>query len=333
VVDGSLEDGFDTASLMAALADLGAFGPLGPIGIVYGAGFERNPDLLTALSRRWRLLGNSAVTVRRVKDPGEFQAAAQALGIPVPATDCDAREGWLVKDIGGAGGGHIQRCTADAAHFCAEHRGNKYFQEEKAGRAISALFVANGQGAVIRAFSEQWTSPLPDYPFRYGGAAGPVGLSETVARQCGEAVSGLCRTFGLKGIGSADFIVDGENWWLLELNPRPGATLDIFDDATGVLFRDHLRGLDGELPDAPLHADGVAAAATVYADDEGFAAADGSLLPEWVKDRPRPGTQVPGFSPLCTVLARAESVSQAKDLCAVRGTRARTHYYNKIKGN
>src|SRR5215813_15587319 len=51
-------------SVLAALAD-GA----DPIGVVCGTGFEDRPGLLAAIAQRFPLIGNSADTVARIKDP------------------------------------------------------------------------------------------------------------------------------------------------------------------------------------------------------------------------------------------------------------------------
>ena len=60
------------------------------------------------------------------------------------------------------------------------------------------------------------------------GAARPSSRRDREAAMAA-AVERLTEAFGIKGLASADFLVDGENCHLLEINPRPGATLDIFD--------------------------------------------------------------------------------------------------------
>ena len=51
----------------------------------------------------------------------------------------------------------------------------------------------------------------------------------------------------LVGLNSADFLVDGERSWLLEINPGPGATLDIFEPSEASLFALHMAACAGEL--------------------------------------------------------------------------------------
>ena len=67
----------------------------------------------------------------------------------------------------------------------------------------------------------------------------------------------VAQCFDLKGLGSADFLVNGEDFHLLEINPRPGATLDIFDSEAEPLLRIHLEAvLEQRLPDCPLNLSG-----------------------------------------------------------------------------
>jgi len=175
-LDGDIARGTQWESLSPALAALAAESPSPLLGLVYGSGFEDRPDLLTRIAKRWRVLGNDAATIERLKDPESFFAALHRLGVAHPLTVSGpvARvEGgaWLVKRTGGAGGSHI---GVDAA---ARARGNVYYQERVDGHAVSALFVANGEKARVLGFSEQWTAPCKRSPWRYGGAVRPARLA------------------------------------------------------------------------------------------------------------------------------------------------------------
>ncbi|RUT92049.1 hypothetical protein EOD12_35280, partial [Mesorhizobium sp. M7A.T.Ca.TU.009.02.1.1] len=49
------------------------------------------------------------------------------------------------------------------------------------------------------------------------------------------------RRAGLVGLCSADLIRGPDGYKFIEINPRPGATLDIFDDVDAPLIEAHLR--------------------------------------------------------------------------------------------
>jgi predicted ATP-grasp superfamily ATP-dependent carboligase len=127
--------------------------------------------------------------------------------------------------------------------------------------------------------------------------------------------------FGLTGLVSLDFVVHDGEPLLLEVNPRPGATLDIFDDASGSLFASHVVASTGDNPAAVLKdrwaPPRAAAAAYLYAD--GGALTVGALdWPEWAADRPAPGTQIARGQPLATVTATALTSRDAESLCRER---------------
>ena len=52
---------------------------------------------------------------------------------------------------------------------------------------------------------------------------------------------------GLRGLASADLLVDGADWWLTEINPRPGATLDVLDRRGTPLLAAHIAAEQREM--------------------------------------------------------------------------------------
>ena len=120
-------------------------------------------------------------------------------------------------------------------------------------------------------------------PFRRQPSPGrsSAGRGRRSSRRAAEAVTAAC---GLRGLNSIDFLVDGEAFTLIEINPRPGATLDIFEDCGGALFRAHVDACLGRLPARPLAFEGAAAAAIAYARRD-IAAMPELDWPDWTADR------------------------------------------------
>jgi predicted ATP-grasp superfamily ATP-dependent carboligase len=309
VVEGDFASGFKPQALLDALAQL-ADGRR-PIGLVYSSGFEGNPGLLTAISSRWTLLGNAAETVVRLKDPMEFASLCARFDIPHPET-VTAPPGdpasWLSKRRGGSGGGHIRGASA-------RHDDKRYFQRRIDGVPASALFAADGTRMRVIGWSRQWSSPSPDEPYRYGGAARPCGLPDAVLQSCEFEIAALTAAFKLKGLNSADYIFAGERHWLLEINPRPGAALDVFQGFG--LFDIHIAACRGELLDASAGKSGASAAAIVYANTT-VASVPAIAWPDWTRDRQRMGTKVGAGEPLCTVMAEASDVMDAIAMAQAR---------------
>jgi predicted ATP-grasp superfamily ATP-dependent carboligase len=138
-----------------------------------------------------------------------------------------------------------------------------------------------------------------------------------VEREMGLIVQRIVEATGLKGLNSADFLVDGSRYHLLEINPRPGATIDIFDDADGWLFAAHIAACRGVLPASPAVFDDACAACVVYA-DTGIGKIPHINWPEWALDRQTAGSHVEAGAPLCTVTASAAGPTAAMNLLTAR---------------
>ena len=329
-LDGDISHGMRAPSLFRALRTLAERAPSPILGLVYGSGFEDRPELLTLIAKSWPLLGNDAAKVARLKAPESFFAELDRLGVPHPATASERPAkgaGWLVKRIGGAGGSHIVPCTLKRAAR------NVYYQERVAGRAISALFVANGSDARVLGFSEQWTAPSPRSPWRYGGAVRPAALPQAVARQMALAVIRIARSFEIAGLASADFMVNGGEALLLEINPRPGATLDIFDCGEPPLMRLHLAAArEGRLPPRGLKFEDAMASAIVYA-ETGITVPPGMVWSDWSADRPKPSEWIDKNRPICTVWARSSTILRAKRLVEERICKVLADFQSLSRGD
>jgi len=312
---GSLKDGMRWSQLEPALDALAANAPSPVLGLVYGSGFEDRTGLLAKCGARWTLLGNDASVVAKVKVPEPFFAELARLSIPHPATTSERpgrSKGWLTKRGGGAGGSHV--VLADQS----EGSGPVYFQKKVEGRPVSALFVGNGKAARVLGFSEQWAAPTPTSKWRYGGAVCPADLPGAARRRMTEATERVAAAFQLTGLGSADFLVRGEDAFLLEINPRPGATLDIFDSEDMPLLRLHFDAVgSGRLPDGPLERDDARAAAIVYA-PEAVQVSPEMSWPDWAADQPKGGEWIDKNRPICTVWARSRTKVEARRLIEER---------------
>jgi predicted ATP-grasp superfamily ATP-dependent carboligase len=286
-----------------------------PIGVVYGTGFEDRPRLLQCAAKRWPLLGNSPGVVAKIKDPRIFSAICSDANIPSPEISLRqpaTPSGWLAKRQGGAGGAHIR-----AAEESKDAGGNIYFQRKVPGSPISACFLADGERARLLGFSAQWSSPAPLQPYRYGGAVRPAPLASRTADQLTAAVEKIVAATSLVGLNSADFLVEGERFWLLEINPRPGATLDIFETNEGCLFAQHVSACSGTLATASACAADAKAASIVYAEND-IDSFSVSEWPDWTADRPVAGGTIRAGEPVCTVYACSSVAAGAKHLVEQR---------------
>jgi predicted ATP-grasp superfamily ATP-dependent carboligase len=122
----------------------------------------------------------------------------------------------------------------------------------------------------------------------------------------------------LVGMASFDFmVVDGQPN-LLEVNPRPGASLDVLDDADGRLFSAHVAAALGTgLPGGSPRVTPAKAMAILHA-DRGSLELGAMPWPDWSADRGTEGTFIPQGSPLATVFADAATAEEAQRIASVR---------------
>ncbi len=312
-------------TILTALRRFAARGDVA--GWVAGGGCEGEPELLAEGARTLPLIGCAPAVVARLRDPLDFFGFLAAHGIAHPevrgSTPADP-EGWLVKDATGCGGWHIRRAADVEAPVTAP----RYFQREAAGEPMSATFCANGSEMrllginrlLVRRF--EWSGP-----YVFSGAIGPVALPPAAAQQVGRALRLLASGFGMQGLASLDFLLDGDALQVLEVNPRMPATMALYDGT----FTAHLDAcLHGHLPEPlpPAAMRRVRGFETVWAPralqlgEAGAARLQG--LPD-CHDLPRPGSRFRRGDPLCTVSAEGAGAAEVeRALAAARDAALRS---------
>jgi predicted ATP-grasp superfamily ATP-dependent carboligase len=307
---------FDAVELEATLKEIALQGPLG---LVYGSGFETQPTLLALIERHMPLIGNSVRVVRNMKRAITFFALLDVLNIPRPPVGLQqmsdeelATASWLTKKNGGSGGTHIRRATADIPL-----ESGSYYQQEVQGIPVSLLFAADGMNMKEVGFNQQWLAPTALMPYRYGGAVSHAELPQAVRRQLLTAAQKLTSAVGLRGLNSLDAIMQGERVWVLELNPRLTATFDLYPAEHGQLFELHLQAAAGSLGNWPQLSSKARAHYIVYA-PENIKLPESFDWPQWVADIPAIGALIKAGEPVCTVTAEADTAEQAVTLMAER---------------
>jgi predicted ATP-grasp superfamily ATP-dependent carboligase len=303
-------------------------------GFVYGSGFEAQPDLLQKVAELIPIIGNSPLTLATIKNTSVFFATMQELNIRYPETfetlpDAADLNLYIHKFSGGSGGVHIKPAKSLQTRLADK---SCFFQCKIEGLSVSLLFVANGDDIQVVGFNEQWVYAGEQLPFRYGGAVSHADLSIDVRQQLISAAKLLISAFGLVGLNSLDAIVEktsagDEHVYVLEINPRLSATVDLYSAADEALFDRHMQaclfkqltfGIETEHESA-LCAESKAHA-IVYADFDVELMA-GMVWPNWVTDSPiqvNMPLKVLAGAPVCSVHAFADNADAAKKEVLVR---------------
>lgn len=297
---------FDETQLVAAIDHLARDDQ---IPMIYGSGFDPQPDLLQKLSKNREIIGNPPPLLRFFKDPRRFFHLLQQLKIPFPATRFDLALGgddWLVKSGCSEGGKGVR--------FCADKPLGplEYLQQRLSGPAYSALFLANGREARIIGFNTLWNQGDLERPFLFVGAIHASGLKGHQRQAITRSIRCLVQATGLRGMNSLDFMLSPQGEVLvMEVNPRPSASMALYDDdAPEGLVAAHIRACRGHL--SPIGSPSKIRAFRVITARQNIVAKASDKWPSWCQDRPVDDTVIDPDQPLCTI--RAEGSDEAEVL-------------------
>jgi uncharacterized protein len=287
---------------------------------LYTGGLENYPRLVGRLGELRLLWGNAGKGLREVRQPDRLAHIATQAGLrfprkqrSLPGKELPAR--WLVKRHRSSGGLGVRFAAESDRGKLDRHN---YFQEYVAGQATSAAFVAASGRAALVGVSQQLLGRdvgLEDRPFLYAGSIGPLVLSDDETSRLQSLGRLLGERFGLSGLFGVDFVRSSEDLWLIEVNPRYTASVEVLERATGVSFlaRHAAACQSGELATQPVASLGpLAGKQVVYARENGkVPPAFNELVdkfnrpgePPGIADLPQIGERIVAGQPVATVFA------------------------------
>jgi len=200
----------------------------------YTGGLENHPDVVAHLAATGPLWGCSADSLRSCRDPH----ALRDCGIHTPdvllsPVDFPAHGAWLVKPIHSSGGRGIQ------PWFGGRLPKGCFLHQRVDGLPCSAAFLALPNatlliGASTQFIGESWTGAPP---FAYAGGIAPLELSSQTAQALQQLGETLRMRFALRGLFGVDAVRNRKDWTILEINPRPTASMELFELAgVGSMF-------------------------------------------------------------------------------------------------
>lgn len=312
--------------------------PPGPA--VYGGGLENHPQVLARLAADRPLVGNKPADLATVRQPADLAALAADAGWLFPETFCDpaglpADGSFLRKPTASAGGQGIVRWTAEQLPLPAS-----CWQRFVAGPPFSASLLMLPGRTELLGVCRQFVGLTWCHGPRFGCCGGvelPLpGPDDPLVRPLQRLLETLTSHGRLMGLVGVDFIVQqmaGRSALrpvLIEINPRPTATMELIERRTGVnLAAAHLAACGWSSPRPPTVATagrGVWAKAILFASAPVTITAEldrrlsseairtrSSLETGWplLADCPVIGDQIEAGSPILTVFAAAVTPAAA----------------------
>jgi predicted ATP-grasp superfamily ATP-dependent carboligase len=289
---------------------------------LYTGALENHPRVVEGVARP--LLGNPAAVLRRVRDPRLVHAVLSRHGVRCPeiaGNAPDERRRWLVKPKRSAGGAQIRVWSQGMAWY-ARHG---YVQERIDGDSYAAVYVGCTGGAGLVGVTRQLVGEpwLHAAPFHYCGSVGPVELPASASAALDRMGNALATEFGLRGLFGVDFILNDDEPWPVEVNPRYTASVEVIERATGRrLIAEHAGAFGGPgnfanlPPRAPaIHGKAIlfAPAMTAFPARGPWDAALNAALSDVnvaFADLPRAGAVIDSGAPVLTAFAREDSVAE-----------------------
>jgi predicted ATP-grasp superfamily ATP-dependent carboligase len=283
--------------------------------VAYSGGFESLPELVAEMSVERELLGNSPTTLWAVRDPFRLREVVVSVGLETPPIlppgarpDPDVR--WLRKPVkSGMGYGIVpwDGIVSDDP--------DTIVQRQVQGVPHSASFIANGQAAQVFAVTHQLSGDpaFGAHGFAYVGNLLLPNPDARLVAQLNLLVTALTQAFGLVGLNGIDFVLDGEQVSILEVNPRYSASMELVEAACGApLLAWHAAGCRRQaLPELPKRHDPlVYGKAIVYARRDGILPDTTHWPAKGWRDVPHPGGPVQASFPICTVTAAGPDQEQ-----------------------
>lgn len=208
---------------------------------IFTGGIENYPALVAQWEQLRPSWGTPSESLRRVRDPFLVQNWLSDSPIRYPALSRSFPTGfserrWLKKSLRSAGG--LGVCFALPKHnTCSPEI---YFQQHLEGVPLSACFLATETevhflGATQQLIGFDWLHAPK--PFHYCGNIGPIFFKESVQHSLQNLARTIAQQGSLWGLFGLDLLRDfSGRLWLLEVNPRYTAGMEILERVNNLSF-------------------------------------------------------------------------------------------------
>jgi len=319
------------------------FPDLPAIPFLFTGGLENAPAFLTRLATARPTAAASPASVQAVRDIATLTTAAAAIGLAIPETHTSPARlptdgSYLVKPVASVGGLGISRWHGGPAPTTPS-----LWQRHHSGVPHGVSVLLRDQHppellGVCRSLQARAASGAPGWAYAGSVTVGVPAWSESVVR----LAERLGTRHGLRGaIGIDCLVTPSGEVVVLEVNPRPTASMELFERTAGLcIARRHLDALAFPSPiTTPGQASGhaVSGKAILYSDrtftiTSSLHATFANLAEHWapspalraLADVPRANTHVEPGSPLLTVFADADSEDAVETLLTERLATLRT---------
>jgi len=292
---------------------------------LYTGALENYPDLVDRLATIRPLLGNAGEALRRCRDPFALQTVLGQNGLHFPETrsscaDLPLDGSWLCKTYQGSSGSGVWELDDQDSRQQATDSG-ACFQKRIEGQSAAVVFALGDTSTTTLGMTTQWIGSVAtrSAKFQYAGSLGfGSTISPTIQAQIYTLAQVLAHQFELRGLVGVDLLLDAHRAWIVEINPRYTASVEIIERITGIsAIEAHLAActdnpfdlVNQKIPTNQQHGKAILYAkqeVTINKEFFGWAMTQaGDKLDSRLADIPTLGSIIPTGRPVLTVFASA----------------------------
>ena len=214
-----LTKNLDSKSLLGILKKID---PFNEMSILLGSGFAEtiSEDIISGRKN----YGNNFETIKKIKSKSFFkELRKQKINFPRVSKQPKKNGKWLIKEYQSYGGTKVKLYTS--SKYINK---NAYLQKFINGDLVSVQFFVENQNVEILSICDQITKKSKKGLFLIKSLVTKK-IKTNLSKKIHSLVKKVSKTFSLKGINNLDLIMQGENFFLLEVNPRPGLSTNILN--------------------------------------------------------------------------------------------------------
>lgn len=219
-----------------------------PLFCILAGGTENNIALIEGLSRRFSNLmkPESFIAMRSWRN---WKSWAESSGLFWPRTwelsifraevaRMNSSRDLLVKDLNQAGGLGISAWHSEPQSMdrrIDSEIDHRVIQERIDGESVGVTFLSTAHGSIALGCTEAWPSQTHAWgAYIYHGSIGPASLSSAEWAVLDGFAERVARHTDWLGLWQADFIRKNDRWYLIEINPRWTASMELLDISMGL---------------------------------------------------------------------------------------------------
>ena len=292
---------------------------------MYTGCMENCPDLIAELATTKQLLGNDKKAIELCRSSEYLHEVAATGTWNYPDEYCSLADHcsmWISKPEASAAG-HDIKVSAEKPL----EDPNRIIQPFITGPTYGAVCVSNGTDCRLLGVTRQLRlkHALGAGRFEYSGSVGSVAFPEKIQTVIAEMAQQVSHACGLLGLFGLDFKVLREDVWLLEVNPRFTASMELVQTETN-LIQLHINACNKKSIEVRIGSAGsqcFTARGILYAKQDCSYITHGDNR-KHMADIPECGTTFDVGQPVCSVYGSASTIIGAVKTMMPRARRVRS---------